>query len=127
LRQTLQFAGSHLAMSLLSFNVGIELGQLLVLVVLIPVLDLLFRLVVAERMGTIILSAFVAHTGWHWMLERWERLRQFRVTWPDWSAASLASAMRGMLLLMIVAGLVWAAATTWKRYAPNRGHSERTP
>ena len=31
LRETLQFAGSHLLTSLLSFNVGVELGQLLVL------------------------------------------------------------------------------------------------
>src|SRR5262249_580748 len=61
LRQTLQFAGSYLLTSLLSFNVGVELGQLLVLVVLIPALGLLFRHVVAERMGTIILSAIVAH------------------------------------------------------------------
>jgi len=37
LRQSLQFAGSHLLTSLLSFNVGVELGQLLVLVLLIPV------------------------------------------------------------------------------------------
>ncbi len=29
-----------------------------------------FKHVVAERMGTIILSAFVAHTAWHWMLDR---------------------------------------------------------
>src|ERR1022692_768666 len=82
LRQTLQFAGSHLLASLLSFNVGVELGQLLVLVVLIPLLELLFRFVVAERMGTIILSALVAHTGWHWMTERIDRLNQFRFEWP---------------------------------------------
>src|SRR5947207_8134283 len=74
LRQTLQFAGSHLLASLLSFNVGVELGQLLVLAVLVPALEILFRFVVTERMGTIILSALIAHTGWHWMLERWERL-----------------------------------------------------
>src|ERR1051325_11514376 len=67
LRQSLQFAGSHLLASLLSFNVGVELGQLLVLVLLIPLLEGLFRYAVAERMGTIILSALVAHTGWHWM------------------------------------------------------------
>src|SRR5262245_15520679 len=36
LRQTLQFAGSHLLTSLLSFNLGVELGQLLVLLLLIP-------------------------------------------------------------------------------------------
>jgi hypothetical protein len=77
LRETLQFAGSHLATSLLSFNVGVEIGQLLVLAVLIPVLNLLFRHVVAERMGTIILSAFIAHTGWHWLLERAGQLRLF--------------------------------------------------
>ena len=63
LRETLQFAGSHLLTSLLSFNVGVELGQLFVLAVLVPVLDLLFRFVVAERMGTILLSAIVAHSG----------------------------------------------------------------
>jgi hypothetical protein len=77
LHETLQFAGSHLVTSLLAFNVGVELGQILVLLVLVPVLGLLFRYVVAERMGTIILSALVAHTGWHWMLERFEILRKF--------------------------------------------------
>ena len=77
LHETLQFAGSHLVTSLLAFNVGVELGQILVLLILVPLLALLFRYVVAERMGTIILSALVAHTGWHWMLERLEVLRKF--------------------------------------------------
>ena len=77
LRETLQFAGSHLLTSLLSFNVGVELGQLLVLALLVPALELLFRFVVAERIGTIILSALVAHTGWHWMIERGAVLMQF--------------------------------------------------
>src|ERR1019366_5266057 len=67
LRQTLQFAGSHLLTSLLSFNIGVEIGQIFMLALFIPALDLLFRFVVAERMGTIILSALVAHTAWHWM------------------------------------------------------------
>ena len=39
LREKLQFAGSHLATSLLSFNIGVELGQLLVLILLIPALE----------------------------------------------------------------------------------------
>ncbi len=77
LHETLQFAGSHLVTSLLAFNVGVELGQVLVLAILVPVLALLFRYVVAERIGTIILSALVAHTGWHWMIERWDVLRKF--------------------------------------------------
>jgi hypothetical protein len=107
LRQTLQFAGSHMLTSLLSFNIGVELGQLLVLVALIPALDLLFRYVLAERLGTIILSAIVAHTAWHWTSERFGVLRQFRFEWPVIDAAFLASAMRWAMLLVIAGGLYW--------------------
>ncbi len=57
LRQSLQFAGSHLATSLVAFNVGVELGQLFVLAIAVPALVLLFRYVVAERVGTILMSA----------------------------------------------------------------------
>ena len=107
LRETLQFAGSHLLTSLLSFNVGVELGQLLVLLVLVPLLDLCFRFAVAERVGTIVLSALVAHTGWHWMIERLDRLRQFSFRGPAWPAAFLAGAVRGLLFAVVVAALVW--------------------
>jgi len=107
LRETLQFAGSHLLTSLFSFNVGVELGQLVVLVVLIPALELLFRFVVAERMGTIILSALVAHTAWHWMVDRADRLRQYHFQWPALNAALLASVMLWLLLIVIFAALLW--------------------
>ncbi len=105
LRETLQFAGSHLLTSLLAFNVGVELGQLLVLALLLPLLGLLFRYVVAERTGTVILSALVAHTGWHWMVERGAVLSQFE--WPELDASSLASAMRFLMIAVAIAGLVW--------------------
>jgi hypothetical protein len=107
LRQTLQFAGSHLLASLLSFNIGVELGQLLVLVLLIPALDLLFRSIVAERLGTIMLSALVGHTAWHWMGERYDVVRRFRFAWPVVDAAFLAGALRWAMLLVIAAGLYW--------------------
>ena len=110
LRQTLQFAGSHLLTSLLSFNIGVELGQLLVLVLLIPLLHAFFRYAVAERMGTIILSALVAHTGWHWMLDRGERLAQYRFGWPVLTAAMLATAMHWLMAMLIVAALMWYVA-----------------
>ena len=42
---------AHLLTSLLSFNVGVEIGQLVVLVVAVPALELLFRYGVAERIG----------------------------------------------------------------------------
>ena len=107
LRQSLQFAGTHLLTSLLSFNVGVELGQLLLLILLIPVLQLFFRYAVAERMGTIILSAIVAHTAWHWMLDRGSVLRQFRFEWPAFDATFLAMLLRCLLLLGILAGTLW--------------------
>jgi hypothetical protein len=113
LRQTLQFAGSHLLASLLSFNIGVELGQLLVLVLLIPFLHVFFRFAVAERMGTIILSALVAHTGWHWMIDRGERLLQFRFVWPVLTAAMLASALHWLMAVVILAALVWFVAKRW--------------
>jgi hypothetical protein len=109
LRETLQFAGSHLLTSLLSFNVGVELGQLLMLLLFIPALDLLFRYAVAERMGTIILSALVAHTAWHWMIDRAVVLRQYRFQWPALDAALLASAARWMMVLVILFGAIWFA------------------
>src|SRR6202158_2862572 len=107
LRQTMQFAGSHLLASLLSFNVGVELGQILMLALFIPALEILFRFVVAERVGTIILSALVAHTAWHWMTERAHVLRQYRWQWPALNVALLAMAMRWMMVLVILAGLIW--------------------
>lgn len=105
LKETLQFAGSHLLTSLLSFNVGVELGQLLVLALLIPSLELLFKFVVAERVGTIILSALITHTAWHWMLERGERLRQFG--WPALDARLIATAMRWLIVMLGLMALVW--------------------
>jgi hypothetical protein len=117
LRESLQFAGSHLLTSLLSFNVGVELGQLLVLILLIPALQLLFRYAVAERMGTIILSALVAHTAWHWMLDRGHVLAQYRFEWPALTAAFLASLLRWVMALLILGGLLWLLQKTFQRWA----------
>ncbi len=117
LRESLQFAGSHLLTSLLSFNLGVELGQLLVLIVLIPALQFLFRYAVVERMGTIILSALVAHTAWHWMLDRGHVLAQFRFEWPAPTAAMLASALRWLMVLLILGGLLWFLQKIFQRWA----------
>jgi len=105
LRQTLQFAGEHLVTSLLAFNIGVELGQLLVLLILVPALALLFRYVVAERMGTIILSAIVAHTAWHWMMDRGAVFAQFDIPWSA-----------DILLWLVAFIVVLAVAGTSHRY-----------
>jgi hypothetical protein len=123
LRQSLQFAGSHLLTSLVSFNIGVELGQLLVLSILVPALHLFFKFVLAERIGTIILSALVAHTAWHWMLERGEQLRQYRR--PVLDAALMASVLWWLMLLVIAAGVAWLVFGVLTQ-AVRRGATELT-
>jgi hypothetical protein len=115
LRESLQFAGSHLVTSLLGFNIGVELGQLFCLALAIPVLNALFKYVVAERMGTILLSALVAHTAWHWMLDRLAILQQFQFTWPVLDLAFLASAMRALTLLLVLGGVVWLLSALYRQ------------
>src|SRR6266581_2346997 len=102
LKENLQFAGTHLLVSLFSFNIGIEIGQIAVLAAMLPVLALFRRYVVAGQLGVIILSAVVAHTGWHWMIDRGEIL--WKTEWPRLDAAALATVARW------VAGLLLAAA-----------------
>jgi hypothetical protein len=115
LKQNFQFAGDHLLLSLFSFNLGVEIGQLLVLLLALPALYLLFRYLVDARIGAIIMSALLAHTGWHWMVERAENLRA--VTWPVMDAATMVVLARWALILLLTGGAVWLV----------RGHIERLP
>lgn len=103
LKHSLQFAGAHLLSSLLSFNVGVELGQLLVLLVSVPGLALLFRMV-PEKVGIIFISALVAHTGWHWLLERAGVLRAYPFEMPSVGstvAVALAVAVTGIAVWQV--------------------------
>jgi hypothetical protein len=104
LKETLQFAGQHLLTSLLAFNIGVELGQLCVLAVTIPLLALLFRYVVAERMGIIILSALVVHTAWHWMVERAEVLSKYKLAW---TTEGSAVALRWTVVIALAGVVAW--------------------
>ena len=107
LRESLQFAGGHLLTSLLSFNVGVELGQLLVLALCVPALELLFRFVLTERMGTILLSVVVAHISWHWMAERWFIFSQYQIPWPALTVGFFVSLLGWLIVALAVVGLGW--------------------
>ncbi len=107
LRESLQFAGSHLLTSLLAFNVGVELGQLLVLLVLVPALALVLGRWIDERIGTIVLSAFVAHTAWHWLAERWSVLARYQPQWPDFDMAFMAALLRWAMLAVLAVLAAW--------------------
>jgi len=101
LQENLQFAGSHLLVSLFAFNIGIELGQIMALALMLPILLLVRRYVLPGRTGMIILSSLLALTGWQWMLDRGQAL--LNVPWPRPTVADLAT------LAFWIAGIVLAA------------------
>ena len=110
LQSTLQFAGGNLVSALLAFNLGVEFGQLLVLVSVLPLLWLARRYAGAgrERLVTIAVSVLVAHTAWHWLTGRAAALLAYRgsFTWP------VPDAMFALLLLRLalLAAVAVAAA-----------------
>ena len=116
LSETLQFAGTHLLTSLLAFNLGVEIGQLLIIVLAVPALNWLFRNAISERMGTIILSAILAHSGWHWLSTRASELMAYSLQSPALDYAFLAALMRWAMLLLIIGSAVWVLFVVYKRF-----------
>ena len=115
--ETLQFAGGHLFSSLLAFNVGVELGQLMVLLLVIPVLNLLFKYLVDKRIGSILLSALLAHSAWHWMVDRGGQLGQFSFQAPVLDALFFAALMRWVMLLIVILGIGWGMYELFRRFS----------
>ena len=107
LRPALQFGGSHVLASILSFNIGVELGQLLILALLIPALNVVFQLGVPERIGTIFLAVLAAHTGWHRMIDRARWLSASQFNWTAGNPALLATAQRWLIAALILAALAY--------------------
>jgi hypothetical protein len=107
LSDSLQFAGSHFLTSLLFFNLGLEAGMLAALVVMVLAVTLVFHLAVEERLGTIILSLLVAHTGWHWTLDRFALARRYQFQWPALDAAFFVVVIRWLMVAVVLGGLAW--------------------
>ena len=76
-RESLQFAQGQALLALGSFNLGVEAGQLAVLTLLLPLVTVLLKRAESERVAVLVISLFVAHTGWHWMTERLDTLRGY--------------------------------------------------
>ena len=115
--ETLQFAGGHLFSSLLAFNIGVELGQLFVLILVIPVIKLLFRYLVEERVGTILLSALLAHSAWHWMIERGVTLNLYQIQMPVFDSLFWAAAMRWGMMCIIIIGALWGMYELFRKFS----------
>ena len=116
LRQDLQFSGRHLLISLLSFNVGIEIGQLAVLVTMAGVLWLVMRGAMRGQLGIVVLSAIVAHTAWHWMLDRGQVLWQ--TPWPKVDGATVVTLARWIAVLLLAGGVAKWSVDRMKHKPP---------
>lgn len=121
LADVLQFAGGNLVTALASFNLGVELGQLLVLAIAIPLLALVRRAVPAERAHLVVWvgSAFVAHSAWHWMAQRWAdfRAHEVAITAPVLDATFAWHAMRAALVAALALALGLAFQQILRRFA----------
>ena len=107
LRESLQFAGTHFITSLFAFNIGIELGQLSVLAIMLPLLWLVFRYLPAERATIIVFSALIAHSSWHWLTARLATLWEFQFQLPAFDLLLLANATRWLMLVIILGSALW--------------------
>ena len=124
LSEVLQFGGSHLLTSLVSFNVGVEFGQLFVLALTVPLLEFLFRKVLPEVGGIVVLSALLAHTGWHWMTERGGQLIQYDFRAPIVGAGFTATALRWLMLVLIIFGTGWLLKLGFERLTADTAGQE---
>ena len=102
-----QFAGTHTLVAVVSFNVGVALGEFLSLAAAFLALRLLFSFVLGPLLGVIVLSALVGHASWHGMIDGGRELgRQLGIA----GAASFWSAWLVVALWVAPALLVGGAA-----------------
>ncbi|MEX0976657.1 MAG: HupE/UreJ family protein [Woeseia sp.] len=120
LGETLQFAGSHLLTSLLAFNLGVELGQIFIVLLAVPLLNLAFSTPRAERIGTIILSAILAHSAWHWMSDRATEFSSYDLSLPVQDLALAAVLMRWVIVLAAIAAIAWVTYRAYRHFLRSR-------
>ena len=102
LSETMQFAGNHLLTSLLAFNIGVELGQILLVCIAVPLLNLIVNYLNNEKTIRIIISVLVGHTAWHWMLARFELFSAYQFTGLGNSSNNNGQIEWALLALIII-------------------------
>ena len=123
LKESLQFAGDHLLVSLLAFNLGIELAQILFILVGLFCLRIFYARLEQQRAGMILLSAVIGHSALHWMMERGEILSKFPL--PTFDVVFAISFMRALMLCLALVLFLWVLFTPINRFL-SRGSSRFT-
>jgi len=103
----LQFAGTHRVAAIVAYDFGLAIGLAMVLAVIVPAAILIVRYLVGERVASVIVSALIAHSAWHWTIDRGDILRRFRFEWPALDLLFWAAAMRWAMLIVLAGGLYW--------------------
>jgi hypothetical protein len=88
-----------------------------VLILVIPLLRILFRFFVAERIGAILLSALVAHSAWHWMLDRGNTLAQYQMQMPIFDSIFFSGLMRWGMMLIVIGLALWGMYELFRRFS----------
>jgi hypothetical protein len=112
----LQFAGEHSQIALWSFALGVDLGALLAIALIFVVLALILRGARAGRIGIIVLSAIVAHTSWHWTIDRLGVLWQ--APWPSMTMAGFYHLTQWIFAALLAVGAYILAAQRMERRWP---------
>ena len=113
LQETLQFAGSHPIAALIAYNIGLELGTLIILAIVVPSASLLFANPAVERAGIVVASVLVGHASWHWMTDRMAIARLS--SWPVMDLDLLLTVVRWLLALAVIGGAAWFVGGLMKR------------
>jgi hypothetical protein len=90
-----QFAGAHAIAAAVSYNAGIVIGDIVILIASLVVLRALFARVLGAPLGVIVLSALLGLVAWQWLFDGAHRLQ--RATDAGVSSASIIAVARWML------------------------------
>jgi putative flippase GtrA len=120
-KDRMQFAGDHAQISLLFFIIGIEVGQLVLLAVLLLVTAVLVRYIFVGQAGTYVLLGLIALIAWPWMLERGEILSR-----TQWQTTELRAVVPWIVGIVLVAA-AFNPFVSWIRRIPERSASVASP
>jgi hypothetical protein len=101
-----QFVGTHPVVAVASFNVGVALGAFVSLAIAVLAVRLLFASVLGPLVGLIVLSAFLGHASWHWMMDGGRDLVSLMARVPAASLWPALGAVAIWLLPALTVGLV---------------------
>ena len=105
LSDQLQFAGTHLFTSALSFDAGLVAGEIAMLALAYVALRALLARVFGPLLGVVALSAIGGHMAWHWMIDAGHALGHAVAEEP--SSATFVTVARWLVPALVVGGMAF--------------------